>query len=68
MTTDREQRPLTDQQLVDSRLNEIQTQIEHLIETSYIGSFNEIETQIEHLIETVYLMGYNNGLNQCMKN
>tara|TARA_B100000902_G_C27187071_1_gene851907 strand:+ start:767 stop:964 length:198 start_codon:yes stop_codon:yes gene_type:complete len=64
MTTDREQRPLTEQQLVDSRLNEIQTQIEQLIETEYIGSFNDIQTQIEQLIETVYLMGYNNGLKQ----
>ena len=64
MTTDREQRPLTEQQLVDSRLNDIQTQIEQLIETEYIGSFNDIQTQIEQLIETVYLMGYNNGLKQ----
>ena len=40
MTTDREQRPLTEQQLVDSRLNEIQTQIEHLIETVYLMGYN----------------------------
>lgn len=40
MTTDREQRPLTDQQLVDSRLDEIQTQIEQLIQTAYLMGYN----------------------------
>lgn len=38
---EREHRPLTEQQLVDIRLNEIQKQIEKLIETVYLmGYYN----------------------------